>query len=185
MSPWLEKYLPSKESGSTYKHRKNNVPGILSRDILSESIADNFSRISNHCRPCCPYSLITIGLMRPQSAPLVRATCRNPRLPPRAPCGARSFAGVSQTNPLLCKTHRPLLFTQRSEQILKQDRCITQAYIQRMKDGKKEWAEHAEEIKAGKRKNFAAHLEERGLIHDVVGYVSHCFTGPRLSWIDT
>jgi tyrosyl-tRNA synthetase len=38
-----------------------------------------------------------------------------------------------------------------------------------MKDGKKEWAEHAEEIKAGKRKNFAAHLEERGLIHDVVG----------------
>lgn len=42
-----------------------------------------------------------------------------------------------------------------------------------MKDAKKEWAEHAEEIKAGTRKNFAAHLEERGLIHDVVGYVSH------------
>ena len=41
-----------------------------------------------------------------------------------------------------------------------------------MEDGKKEWAQHAEEIKQGKRKNFAAHLEERGLIHDVVGYVS-------------
>lgn len=40
-----------------------------------------------------------------------------------------------------------------------------------MQDGKDEWARHAIEIKDGKRKNFAAHLEERGLIHDVVGYV--------------
>lgn len=40
-----------------------------------------------------------------------------------------------------------------------------------MKDGEQEWAGFAEEIKAGKRKNFAQHLEERGLIHDVVGYV--------------
>lgn len=39
-----------------------------------------------------------------------------------------------------------------------------------MQEGREEWARHAEEIKAGKRKNFAAHLEERGLIHDVVGY---------------
>ncbi|KAF7715745.1 Tyrosine--tRNA ligase, mitochondrial [Penicillium ucsense] len=50
-----------------------------------------------------------------------------------------------------------------------QTRCITQKYIQRVQEGKEEWARHAEEIKAGKRKNFAAHLEERGLIHDVVG----------------
>ena len=41
-----------------------------------------------------------------------------------------------------------------------------------MKDGEKEWAGFAKEIKAGNRKNFAQHLEERGLIHDVVGYVS-------------
>lgn len=39
-----------------------------------------------------------------------------------------------------------------------------------MQEGREEWARHAEEIRAGKRKNFAAHLEERGLIHDVVGY---------------
>ena len=153
------------------ERRKNNVPGILSRDKMSASIADNLSCISNHCRPRCPSFLLITGLMRPQSAPFVRVTCRNPRLTRRAPCGARSFAGVTQTTPLLCETRRPVLFTQRSEQILQQQRCITQAYIQRMKDGKKEWAEHAEEIKAGKRKNFAAHLEERGLIHDVVGYV--------------
>lgn len=41
-----------------------------------------------------------------------------------------------------------------------------------MKDGEKEWAGFAKEIKAGDRKNFAQHLEERGLIHDVVGYVA-------------
>lgn len=39
-----------------------------------------------------------------------------------------------------------------------------------MKEGEKEWARRAKEIKAGTRKSFAAHLEERGLIHDVVGY---------------
>jgi tyrosyl-tRNA synthetase len=38
-----------------------------------------------------------------------------------------------------------------------------------MKDGETEWAGFAKEIKAGKRLNFAQHLEERGLIHDVVG----------------
>jgi hypothetical protein len=43
-----------------------------------------------------------------------------------------------------------------------------------MADAKKEWAGFAEEIKAGKRKSFAQHLEERGLLHDVVGYVHIC-----------
>lgn len=45
-----------------------------------------------------------------------------------------------------------------------------------MKDGEKEWAGFAKEIKAGNRKNFAQHLEERGLIHDVVGYVTPRYT---------
>lgn len=45
-----------------------------------------------------------------------------------------------------------------------------------MKEGEQEWARYAEEIKAGKRKNFAAHLEERGLIHDVVGYVEQLWS---------
>ncbi|KAJ5201886.1 Tyrosine--tRNA ligase [Penicillium cinerascens] len=107
--------------------------------------------------------------MRPQSTPLARATCRNPHILRRAPCGARGFAGVTQTTLLHIETRRPILSSQRSESTSQQKKSITQAYIQRMKDGKKEWAAHAEEIKAGKRKNFAAHLEERGLIHDVVG----------------
>jgi len=117
--------------------------------------------------------------MRPHSAQLARVTCRNPRVPQRAPCGARGFAGVTQTTPLHCETRRPTLSSQQLDEALRQKRCITKAYIQRMEDGKKEWAKHAEEIKAGKRKNFAAHLEERGLIHDVVGYVLHCYSALR------
>ncbi|KAL4974877.1 hypothetical protein BDW66DRAFT_138769 [Aspergillus desertorum] len=50
-----------------------------------------------------------------------------------------------------------------------QQRWITQAYLQRIESGKKEWAQFAQEIKEGKRKSFVEHLEERGLIHDVVG----------------
>jgi tyrosyl-tRNA synthetase len=38
-----------------------------------------------------------------------------------------------------------------------------------MKEAEEEWAEFAKQIKAGKRKSFVEHLEERGLIHDVVG----------------
>jgi tyrosyl-tRNA synthetase len=50
-----------------------------------------------------------------------------------------------------------------------QTRCITQQYQRRTQEAEEEWARFAEEIKAGKRKNFAQHLEERGLLHDVVG----------------
>lgn len=109
--------------------------------------------------------------MRPRSTPLVRATCRNAPLPRTASCGARSFAAASQTNPLRCETRRPALFFQQSQCTPQQKRLITQQWLKRVQDGKDEWARHAEEINEGKRKSFAAHLEERGLIHDVVGYV--------------
>lgn len=95
--------------------------------------------------------------MRPRSALLPAATCRNSRL-----CAASSFA---RTTP-----GRPTLPLPRIGANSQQQRCITQQYIRRMKDAEKEWAGFAEEIKAGKRKSFTAHLEERGLIHDVVGY---------------
>ncbi|KAJ5708313.1 Tyrosine--tRNA ligase [Penicillium malachiteum] len=107
--------------------------------------------------------------MRPRSVPLLRATNSNSRAFQLTPCGARSFSRSAQTIPLRNELRRPLLFAQHSERLLQQKRCITQNYIKRMEDGKKEWAKHAEEIKAGKRKSFVAHLEERGLIHDVVG----------------
>ncbi|KAE8394680.1 hypothetical protein BDV23DRAFT_135058 [Aspergillus alliaceus] len=50
-----------------------------------------------------------------------------------------------------------------------QTRWITQQHIQRTNEAKKEWARFAEEIEAGKRKSFVQHLEDRGLLHDVVG----------------
>jgi tyrosyl-tRNA synthetase len=109
--------------------------------------------------------------MRPRSTPLLRATSFNPRALHPTPNGARSFSQGVQTNPLRSGLRRPFLFSQHSERLLQQQRCITQNYIKRMEDGKKEWAKHAVEIRAGKRKSFVAHLEERGLIHDVVGYV--------------
>lgn len=110
--------------------------------------------------------------MRPRSVPLLRAQWYNPRVLQSMPHGARSFSQAAQTNPLLRELRRPVSLSQHPERLLQQQqRCITQNYLKRIEDGKKEWAKHAEEIKAGKRKNFAAHLEERGLLHDVVGYV--------------
>lgn len=123
--------------------------------------------------------------MWPRTAPLPRATCRNSRLPPRAPCGARSFCVTAQSNPLRCQTRRSVLPSRHFDPT-QQRRWITQKYLQRMQEGREEWARHAEEIKAGKRKNFAAHLEERGLIHDVVGYECHSILlypdGASLPW---
>ncbi|PWY86005.1 tyrosyl-tRNA synthetase mitochondrial precursor [Aspergillus heteromorphus CBS 117.55] len=50
-----------------------------------------------------------------------------------------------------------------------QKRYISQNHLKRTKEAKDEWAKRAQEIKAGKRTHFAQHLEERGLLHDVVG----------------
>lgn len=109
--------------------------------------------------------------MRPQSASLGQAPYRSLLTPRRIPCGARSFAATTAI-PLRGDSTRPVLSASQSGTCFQQQRWITQKYIQRMKDGEKEWAGFAKEIKAGDRKNFAQHLEERGLIHDVVGYVA-------------
>ncbi|OGE51732.1 hypothetical protein PENARI_c012G09063 [Penicillium arizonense] len=106
--------------------------------------------------------------MKPQSVPLRQATCRNLFNPRRSLGEARNFAATT-ASPLRGDTTRPALLASQSATCFQQQRWITQNYIQRMKDGEKEWAEFAKEIKEGKRKNFAQHLEERGLIHDVVG----------------
>lgn len=109
--------------------------------------------------------------MRPQWTSLGQAPYRSLLTPRRIPCGARSFAATTAI-PLRGNSTRPVLSSSQSGTCFQHQRWITQKHIQRMKDGKKEWAGFAEEIKAGDRKNFAQHLEERGLIHDVVGYVA-------------
>jgi tyrosyl-tRNA synthetase len=50
-----------------------------------------------------------------------------------------------------------------------QKRWITQQHLRRKAEAEEEWKGFAEEIKAGKRKSFVEHLEERGLIYQVVG----------------
>lgn len=65
-----------------------------------------------------------------------------------------------------------------------QRRCITQQHIARTKNAEKEWATFAKEIKAGKRKDFAQHLEDRGLLHDVVGWVMDSFQSLQSSRFD-
>ncbi|CAG8027141.1 unnamed protein product [Penicillium olsonii] len=101
--------------------------------------------------------------MRPQTASLRRAPIKN--MLTRIPAGARGLNATAL--PLRANTNRPTL--PRASTCFQQQRWITQKYIQRMKDGEEEWAGFARQIKAGKRQNFAQHLEARGLIHDVVG----------------
>ncbi|CAG8418388.1 unnamed protein product [Penicillium salamii] len=102
--------------------------------------------------------------MRPQMVSLSRAPYNN-LLTGRIPAGARGFTATAL--PLRANTNRPTL--SKACTCFQQQRWITQKYVQRMKDGEQEWAGFAKQIKAGNRLNFAQHLEERGLIHDVVG----------------
>ena len=64
---------------------------------------------------------------------------------------------------------RPMLRYPVTQIASDQRRWISRSYLQKQKDAAKEWDDFADEIEAGKRKNFAQHLEERGLLHDVVG----------------
>ncbi|KAH8428579.1 tyrosine--tRNA ligase MSY1 [Aspergillus melleus] len=87
-------------------------------------------------------------------------------------CGARSYARTPESlraNPLRTTNIRPVLQTKIFESETVQKRAISKKIIQRQKDAEEEWARFAEEIKAGERQNFVQFLEERGLVHDVVG----------------
>ncbi|EED20413.1 tyrosyl-tRNA synthetase, mitochondrial precursor (tyrosine--tRNA ligase) (tyrrs) [Talaromyces stipitatus ATCC 10500] len=55
------------------------------------------------------------------------------------------------------------------ELAISQKRCITQQNIRRQKEAEIQWKGFAEEIRAGKRKAFLDHLEERELVNQVVG----------------
>ncbi|KAJ9401929.1 hypothetical protein DTO282F9_1219 [Paecilomyces variotii] len=115
--------------------------------------------------------------MWPPRSTLARATrLRNlptaTALTPRLCCRSKyTFAAdATRLRSLNSSSHRPT-----SDQSWRQcaravqTRWITEAYIQRQKDMEKQWAEYAKEIRAGKRKSFVDVLEERELLHDVVG----------------
>ncbi|PLB54589.1 tyrosyl-tRNA synthetase [Aspergillus steynii IBT 23096] len=114
--------------------------------------------------------------MRPQLGSLpcrARLQALTMRSPVRQTiCGARSYARTSESlraNPFQTRNLRPALQTKTIPRDALQTRAITQKYLKRLEDEKKQWAEMAEEIKAGKRQSFLEFMEERGLVHDVVG----------------
>lgn len=103
--------------------------------------------------------------MRPHIESLPRGRClhtvgRLPRTLPSRPYGLQTEA------------HRPSLNLQSNAPFLGQKRWVTKQHLSRAENARLEWARMAEEIKDGKRLSFLQHLESRGLVHDVVGFVS-------------
>ncbi|KAL3473437.1 hypothetical protein BJX99DRAFT_198493 [Aspergillus californicus] len=116
--------------------------------------------------------------MRPQALSLpCRAhlsTLAPTRRIPRSVYGTREYARIAEalstnTN-IVCSGHSRVAFSPHMSILQQgQKRLISTGYLRRIEEGKRQWAEWGQEIKEGKRKSFAEHLEERGLLHDVVG----------------
>ncbi|KKA22576.1 Tyrosine--tRNA ligase [Rasamsonia emersonii CBS 393.64] len=98
-------------------------------------------------RPCCSCAADST---RWTAAAAIRSLHLEARRPGAAGSSSRSSGSKSS-----------LLSSQR--------RWITQNYLRKKAEAEAQWKAWAEEIKAGKRKSFVEHLEERGLIHQVVG----------------
>ena len=116
--------------------------------------------------------------MRPQLNTNPRAVClRNQLISPMA-CGVpRGYACATPARmrssvPKHSGALRPVHLCRIPSTVSEQKRWITQNYIRRMKEADDRWAHYAEEIKAGKRKSFVEHLEDRCLIKDYVGLVA-------------
>ncbi|KAL2814297.1 hypothetical protein BJX63DRAFT_201733 [Aspergillus granulosus] len=91
---------------------------------------------------------------------------------PRSLCGARQYvrtAEIANSNAVRSSNSRPTVARIISVKEHEQKRWITQQHLKRVAAGEQEWAQFAQEIKEGKRKSFVEHLEERGLIKEVVG----------------
>lgn len=119
---------------------------------------------------------VQIGLMKPQLLSLPRAgRLRIPvtsKTAMQTGYGARSYmrtAQIARKCSLSAQGNRCLVSASIRSPVWESRRWITQKYLQKVKAGEEQWAQFAAEIKAGKRKSFVEHLEERGLIHDVVG----------------
>ncbi|KAL4962133.1 tyrosine--tRNA ligase MSY1 [Aspergillus stella-maris] len=117
--------------------------------------------------------------MRPRPFSLPRAAhFRAPSAPTafgrslRSVCGARHYARTSEvmrTSTSRSNDCRPMPVLPASVTFQDQRRTITKQHLSRMAEAKEQWAMWSKDIKLGKRKSFVEHLEERGLIHDVVG----------------
>ncbi|KAL4804301.1 hypothetical protein BDV18DRAFT_142915 [Aspergillus unguis] len=91
---------------------------------------------------------------------------------PRSTCGARQYTrttAILNSNTFQLDKSRPTSTRRTIEFQPTQKRCITQQYLRRMEEAKKEWAGFAQEIKKGERKSFIQHLEDRELLNDTIG----------------
>jgi tyrosyl-tRNA synthetase len=119
---------------------------------------------------------VVVGPMKPQLLSLPRAgRLRIPltlKTTMQTAYGARSYmrtAQIARKGSLTAQETRFFVNSSIRSSVRESRRWITQKHIQKVKAGEEQWAQFAAEIKAGKRKSFVEHLEERGLIHDVVG----------------
>ena len=85
---------------------------------------------------------------------------------------ARSRTLSPYTFPII---RRPTVVSRVSNCHSTQRRWITEEFIRRMQRADQQWAEYAKEIKAGKRRSFVEHLEDRCLVKDYVGLVRPSF----------
>jgi tyrosyl-tRNA synthetase len=51
-------------------------------------------------------------------------------------------------------------------------RWIGQKYLAKVAQAEQQWQEQAVEIRAGRKKDMLTILEERGLVHQITGYMS-------------
>lgn len=114
--------------------------------------------------------------MRPRLEALPRkARLRAPitLISTRAAHGSRTYPQTTEAlrlkDSLTAQGKRPIPSTPIFTTNLEAKRWITQQHQRRMKEAEQEWSGYAKEIEAGTRKSFVEHLEERGLLHDVVG----------------
>lgn len=80
-------------------------------------------------------------------------------------CGVRQSFHTSSRRP-------KVIASSNVEPAILQRRNITRQNIKRTEEAAEQWKGFAQEIKDGKRKAFLTHLEERGLVNQVVGSVS-------------
>ncbi|KAH8693855.1 tyrosyl-tRNA synthetase mitochondrial precursor [Talaromyces proteolyticus] len=84
----------------------------------------------------------------------------------QSPASCQTYCGRRQ---LHTRLQRPSVTGTSSVALRRQKRFITQQWIANTKQAKAEWDQWAVEIKEGKRKSFVQLLDERGLLHQVVG----------------
>ncbi|KAL2836568.1 hypothetical protein BJY01DRAFT_54766 [Aspergillus pseudoustus] len=116
------------------------------------------------------------GPMRPRPITLPPGARLHAPAPVRLPRpfrGARQYVRtteIANSATVRFSTSRPTVaYITSINRCNEQQRCITQQHMRRMKEAEDEWEELAVQIRNGEKRSFLEHLEERGLVKEVVG----------------